>query len=201
PLRSRGGTHAHARAQALARERRGVRVRTEVGTRIDVSFVFRRVRPELALRRFRQRRREAAHEWWLCRPQGGAVRGSDGVRGYVECAGGGAAGAQDLDVAAAGCRGRAIGSPAQAGIECSGEVGPVPRDPAGQARVGSRDQRGVGRGQGVEDVWQLEAVAGVLDARIGGGGGAGGRGRAAGGGGVPAAGGGNPPRPRGGRRV
>src|SRR5262249_58910786 len=97
--------------------------------------------------------------------------------------------AQDLDVAAAGCRGRAIGSPAQAGIECSGEVGPVPRDPAGQARVGSRDQRGVGRGQGVEDVWQLEAVAGVLDARIGGGGGAGGRALAAGDGGLGGKGG------------
>src|SRR5262245_44569123 len=107
-------------------------------------------RPELRPSRI-QRRREVAGAWWLGGPQRGAVGGSDGVRGHWKGAGGGAAGAQDLDVVAAGCRGRAVRMPARAGAEAAGEVGPVARNPAGKERVGLGDHRGVGGGQGVED--------------------------------------------------
>ena len=104
-----------------------------------------RLAPRLRLHQIHQIG-ETAAEWRPGGPQVGAVGGGDRVRGHREGAGDGAAGAQDLDVVAARRRGGAIGSPALAGVECAGEVGPVARDPAGQARVGRRDQRGIGGG-------------------------------------------------------
>ena len=112
-------------------------------------------------------RREAARERRLRCPQGLAVRRANRVRRHRKCACRGAAGAEYLDIVAAAGGGRAVGVPAGTWIEGAGEAGPGLRRFAGELGVGGRDEGGVGGGQGVEDVGQLEAVAGVLQARLG----------------------------------
>ena len=112
-------------------------------------------------------RREAARERRLDCPQGLAVRRGDRVCRHRKCACCGAAGVEHLDVVAAAGGSRAVGVPAGPWIEGVGEAGPGLRRFAGELGVGGRNEGGVGGGQGVEDVGQLEAVAGVLQARLG----------------------------------